>query len=123
MANKQNLEKIYEAINKAIDVATVKADDALKSGKISESEWQTAKDKWGKLEIKQSEINGIIIDKEFHKKLLNNNLESRISKIEQATNSLNKSAGKIDDFNNFFSQIENALQIVSSTIKAISPIV
>ncbi|MEH1901585.1 MAG: hypothetical protein V7L04_09255 [Nostoc sp.] len=123
MANKQNLEKIHEAINKAIDVATVKAEDALKSGKISESEWQKAKDKWGKLEIKQSEINGIIIDKEFHKKLLNNNLESRISKIEQATNSLNKSAGKIDDFNNCFSEIENALQIASGTIKAISPIV
>ncbi|MEI2582029.1 hypothetical protein [Scytonema sp. PRP1] len=45
------------------------------------------------------------------------------SKIEQATNRLNKSAGKIDDFNSFLSEIDKALKIVGSTIKAISPLI
>ncbi|WP_017742764.1 hypothetical protein [Scytonema hofmannii] len=35
----------------------------------------------------------------------------------------NESAGKIDDFNNFLSDINNALKIVGSTIKAISPLI
>jgi glutathionylspermidine synthase len=123
MANEQKLEDIYEAVTKAIDVARVKADNALNSGKISESEWQEAKDKWGRLEITQLEIKGIMIDEELKKKLLKNNPDSPISKIEQATNRLDKSAGKINDFNNFLSEIDKALKIVGSTIKFISPLI
>ncbi|WP_414584018.1 hypothetical protein [Scytonema sp. PCC 10023] len=60
-----------------------------------------------------------MIDEELKKKLLNNNLDSPRSKIEQATNSLNKSAGKIDYFNKYLSKINNPLKIVGSTIKFI----
>ncbi|MBN3921910.1 hypothetical protein [Nostoc sp. NMS4] len=123
MSNEQNLKDIYDAINQAIDVAEVKADNALKSGNISQSEWQEAKDQWGKLKTTQLEIQGIMINKELQQTLLNNNLDSPRSKIEQATNSLNKSAGKIDDFNNFLSEIDKALKLAGSTIKFIAPLV
>ncbi|MDZ8260744.1 hypothetical protein [Nostoc sp. ChiQUE01b] len=123
MANEQNLEEIHAALTQAIDVAEAKANNALKFGKISESEWLEAKDKWGRLETVKSQINGLITDKKIQMTLLNNNPDSSISKIEQATNSLNKSAGKLDDFNNFLSQINNALTIAGITIKAISSLI
>lgn len=123
MSSEPNLKELYDAISQAIDVAKVKADNALESGNISQSEWQEAKDKWGKLKTTQLEIKGIMINQELQQTLLNNNLDSPKSKIEQATNSLNKSAGKLDDYNDFLSEINNALKIISSTIKAISPLV
>jgi glutathionylspermidine synthase len=122
MSNEPKLEEIHEAITKAIDVARVKADNALNSGEIAESEWLKAKNKWGKLEITQLEIKAIIIDEKLKTKLLNNNLDSPLSKIEQATNRLENSAGKIDDFNSFLSEIDKALKLVGSTIKFISPL-
>jgi hypothetical protein len=123
MSNEQNLKDIYEAITQAINVAKQKANEALDSKQISESEWQQQKDKWGKLEITQVEIKGIMMNAELKTELLNNNVNSPISKIEKATNRLEKSAGKIDDFNNFLSDIDNALKIAASTIKAISPLI
>ncbi len=123
MLNEQDLEEIHEAITKAIDIARVKADNALKSGKFSESEWQEVKDKWGGWEITQLEIKDIMIDEELNLKLLDNNPDSPLSKIEQATNRLDKSAGNIDDFNNFISEIDRALKNVGSIIKSIAPFI
>lgn len=122
MANKQNLEEISQTVTKAIDVAKEKANNALESGIISDSEWQKAKDEWGKWETIESEINGNIFNEKLNN-ILNNDLNSHRSQIEQATNRLNKSAGKIEDFNNFLSAINNGLKLVVSTIKPFSPIV
>ncbi|MBH8577984.1 hypothetical protein I8752_34555 [Nostocaceae cyanobacterium CENA369] len=122
MDNQQNLEEMLQALTKAIDVAKEKANNALESRMINDSEWQKAKDEWGKWETIESEINESISNEKI-KNILNNDLNSPRFQIEQATNHLNKSAGNIEDLNDFFSEINNGLKLVVSTIKLFSPIV
>jgi hypothetical protein len=122
MDNKQNLEEILQALTQAINVAKEKANNALESRIITDSEWQKAKDEWGKWETIESEINESISNEKINN-ILNNDLNSPHFQIEQATNHLNKSAGNIEDLNNFFSEINNGLKLVVSTIKLFSPIV
>ncbi|WP_448265558.1 hypothetical protein [Nostoc sp. DSM 114159] len=122
MANNQNLEKIRQTLTEAINTAKKKANNAFESGIIDDSKLQKAKDEWGKWETIESYISGMISDEQLNK-ILKNDPNSLRSQIEQATNRLNKSAGKIEDLNNFFSEINSALKIVSSTMKAILPIV
>ncbi|MDZ8225113.1 hypothetical protein [Nostoc sp. ChiVER01] len=121
MANNQNLQEIRQTLTKAINAAKKQADNALKSGIIDDSKWQKAKDEWGEWETIESYISGMISDEQLNK-ILKNDPNSLRSQIEQATNRLNKSAGKIEDLNNFFSEINSALKFFSN-INAILPIV
>ncbi|MBO3459866.1 hypothetical protein G7B40_030320 [Aetokthonos hydrillicola Thurmond2011] len=118
MANNQNLKNILNPVDEAI----TRAKESPYYVNLNNSELQKANDKLEELERIKSKIMGKIFEQEIQEKLLNQDPDSPRSQIEQATDRLNKSAGKIEDFDNFLSDIDKALNIVSSIIKAISPI-
>ena len=117
--NLGNLKKSRQALTEAINVVRKKANDAFDARKISDSKWQQIKDKWGELETKESELQGLLNQLELDF-LLNTNVESPRSRILQATNRLENAARNIDEFGSFLSEIANVINIFTNIVQAIT---
>jgi hypothetical protein len=113
-----NLKRIRAELTNTINLVRTEANNAFDARKISDSEWQQAKDEWGKLETQESELQGLInsLELEF---ILDTNVESPRSRILQATNRLEAAARNIDEFGSFLSEIAKVIDIFASTITAI----
>ncbi len=117
--NLDNLKKIHQELTAAIDVAKTEANKAFESRKISDQEFLQAKDEWGKLEVQESKLRGLIMAKELDFILNINEEDSPSSRILQATNRLRSSARDLDNFGSFLSAIADVIKIAGSVITAI----
>lgn len=113
-----NLKRIRAELTSTINVVRTEANNAFDTREISDSQWQQAKDEWGKLEILEIELQGLINHLELGF-ILNTNVESPRSRILQATNRLEAAARNIDEFGSFSSEIAKVINIFASTITAI----
>ena len=111
--NLNELKKIRQELTNTIEVVSTKAGEARDANKIDDRQWQEARDEWGKLETQESALQALI-----DKLKLDFILDSKVD-ILQATEKLNKAAQKIDNFDNFLSEIGKVGGIVASTITAI----
>lgn len=115
-----DLQKMREELSNTIEFIRKEAGKArdFDPPKISDRQWQQAKDEWGELETKELELQGEI-DKLKLDFLLNTNVDSPRSRIIQATERLKTAAQHIEIFGAFLSEIGKVIGIFADTIKAI----
>ncbi|MBE8998812.1 hypothetical protein IQ274_11435 [Nostoc sp. LEGE 12447] len=118
--NIDHLKEIHDQLTNTIKFLSEEAGKARDDGRIDSTKFIQAKDKWGKLETKAIELQGLIDGVKLGS-ILNNDVNSSYSQILKATNSLQEAAKKIENFEDFLSEIAKVIDIVTSTIKAIKP--
>jgi chromosome segregation ATPase len=119
--NIDHLKEIHDQLTNTIKFLSEEAGKAKDDERITSRQFIQAKDEWGKLETKASELQGLIDGVKLGS-ILNNDVNSYYSQILKATNSLQEAAKKIEKFGDFLSEIAKVIDIVTSTIKAIKPV-
>ncbi|QHG18381.1 hypothetical protein [Nostoc sp. ATCC 53789] len=119
--NIDHLKEIHDQLTNTIKFLSEEAGKAKDDERITSRQFIQAKDEWGKLETKASELQGLIDGVKLGS-ILNNDVNSSYLQILKATNSLQEAAKKIEKFGDFLSEIAKVIDIVTSTIKAIKPV-